>query len=318
MRSVTWAGEDYLILVVSQTEEVRGLMGPAREYYIASAFNWKTKKLVALLRNQEEAMNVIVGPPMVRTIDGEPVVFLEGVHFVDNRGVNTLYRVNLRGNTTRMLDYGARVDTDDWLVDPNGEPTAQSLYDGKRGRWSLRMKLDGAWRTVDEADTPMGSYGVAGFGRDGKSVLVSRTDDKGNDFLREYSGGRPVRRPAQRPQRPDPRSRDPGPAGRLHAEGRRGDLHLLRRGRPEDLERGRQGLPGRPGLAGVMVQGPQAGRGAGRLGRNGSGLRPGRPQHQASQLAGRGLSRRHRRSKVSPVRSIRYTRPPTAWRSAAT
>lgn len=188
LRSVTWASEEHLILVVSQTEEVRGLMGPAREYYMASAFNWKTKKLVALLRNQEDAMNVIVGPPMVRTIDGEPVVFLEGVHFVDNLGINTLYRVNLRSNVTRMLDYGARAATDDWLVDTMGEPAAQSLYDGKRGRWSLRMKLDGAWRTVDEADTPMGSYGVAGFGRDGKSVLVSRSDDKGNDFLREYSG----------------------------------------------------------------------------------------------------------------------------------
>lgn len=192
LRGVQWAGEDHLILVVSQTTEVLGLSGPSREYYMATDYNWRTKKQTPLLRNQESAMNVIVGPPMVRTINGEPVVFLEGVHFIANQGVDMLYRVSLRSNTTRMLDNGARFDADGWLVDIQGAPVAQTLYDGKRGRWSLRMKLDGGWRTVDEADTPMGSYGLAGFGRDGKSVLVWRTDDKGRDFLREYSGDQHV------------------------------------------------------------------------------------------------------------------------------
>ena len=188
LRGVTWAGEDHLILVVSQTTDVMGVSGPAREYYMATDFNWRTKKQVLLLRNQEAAMNVIIGPPMVRTIDGDPVVFLEGIHFLSNQGVDTLYRVNLRTGATRMLDYGVQIDTDGWLVDAAGEPVAQSLYNAKRGRWSLRMKIDGGWRTVDETDTPMGSYGISGFGRDGKSILVWRTDDKDKEVLREYSG----------------------------------------------------------------------------------------------------------------------------------
>ncbi len=188
LRGVIWAGEDHLVLVSSQTADVMGVSGPAREYYMASDFNWRTRKQVLLLRNQEAAMNVIIGPPMVRTIDGDPVVFLEGIHFLAEQGVDTLYRVNLRTGATRMLDNGVQLDTDGWLVDAQGQPVAQSLYNSKRGRWSLRMKLDGGWRTVAEADTPMGSYGISGFGRDGKSVLVWRTDDKDRDVLREYSG----------------------------------------------------------------------------------------------------------------------------------
>lgn len=188
LRGVIWAGEDHLVLVSSQTADVMGLSGPAREYYMASDFNWRTKKQVLLLRNQEAAMNVIIGPPMVRTIDGDPVVFLEGIHFLAEQGVDTLYRVNLRTGATRMLDNGVQMDTDGWLVDAQGQPVAQSLYNSKRGRWSLRMKLDGGWRTVAEADRPMGSYGISGFGRDGKSVLVWRTDEKDKDVLREYSG----------------------------------------------------------------------------------------------------------------------------------
>lgn len=188
LRAVVWAGEDHLVLVSSQTADVMGISGPAREYYMASAFNWRTKKQSLLLRDQEAAMNVIVGPPMVRTVNGDPVVFLEGVHFLEDRGVDTLYRVNLKTGTTRMLDSGVQMDADGWLVNAAGEPVAQSLYDSKRGRWSLRMKIDGGWRTVDEADTPMGSYGISGFGRDGASILVWRTDDKDKDVLREYSG----------------------------------------------------------------------------------------------------------------------------------
>lgn len=188
LRSVHWAGEDHVVLVSSQTADVFGLQGPAREYLMAIDFNLATRKQSLLLRSQPDSMNVILDRPMIRVINGQPVAFVEGVHFVDNQGVDTLFRVNLKDGGTRMLDGGARADTDGWLVDASGEPVAQSLYDGKRGRWSLRMKIGSTWKTVDEAISPMGSYGLSGFGRDGKSVLVWRTDDKNASILREYSG----------------------------------------------------------------------------------------------------------------------------------
>jgi len=188
LRGVLWAGEDHVVLLSTQTANVYGLSGPAREYMMAVDFNLVTRKQTLLLRSQPDSMNVILDWPMVRTVEGQPVVFVEGVHFLDNTGVDTLFRINLKDGATRMLDGGARVDTDGWLVDAAGEPVAQSLYDGKKGRWSLRMKIGSSWKTVDEAASPMGSYGLSGFGRDGKSVLVWRTDDKNNSILREYRG----------------------------------------------------------------------------------------------------------------------------------
>nr|WP_310000104.1 S9 family peptidase [Caulobacter segnis] len=188
LRSVLWGGEDHVIMVSSQTADVYGLRGPTREYLMAVDFNLVTRKQTLLLRSQPDSMNVILDRPMVRTIGDQPVAFVEGVHFVDNSGVNTLFRINLKDGATRMLDGGARAETDGWLVDAAGEPVAQSLYDGKKGRWALRMKIGAGWKTVDEADAPMGSYGLSGFGRDGKSVLVWRTDDKNASILREYRG----------------------------------------------------------------------------------------------------------------------------------
>jgi len=191
LRGVMWAGDDHVIMVSSQTADIVELQGPAREYLMAVDLNVVSRKQTLLLRSQPNSMNVILDTPMVRTIDGQPVVFVEGVHFVDNVGVDTLYRINLKDGHTKMLDGGARVDTDGWLVDAKGEPVAQSLYDGKSGRWSLRMKMGSSWKTVDEAVSPMGSYGLSGFGRDGKSVLVWRVDSKDDtnvDVLREYRG----------------------------------------------------------------------------------------------------------------------------------
>ncbi len=186
LRGVEWAGPNHVLLMTSQTTEVFGLEGPRREYMMALDYNIVTGQQTALLRDQPESMNVVIGWPMPRMIDGRPVVFVEGVHFVNDRGRDTLYRIDLDARATRMLDFGADENTDGWLVNAAGQPVAQSLYDQEKGRWSLKVKVGAGWRKIDEAQSPMGSYGLSGFGRDGQSVLVWRTDEKNNDFLREY------------------------------------------------------------------------------------------------------------------------------------
>lgn len=185
LRSVTWAGDQHVIVVASQTTAVFGLQGPKREYYSAIDYNVATGKLKPLLQTQKDSMNVILGEPMARTIDGDPTVFLEGVHFTNDVGLDVLFQINLRTGATNMLDSGASEDTDGWLVDAAGKPVAMTAYDNRRGKWQLRLRSD-RWRTVDEAVTPMGSYGISGFGRDGKSVLVWRTTDDNKSVLREY------------------------------------------------------------------------------------------------------------------------------------
>jgi dipeptidyl aminopeptidase/acylaminoacyl peptidase len=187
LRGVQWAGLEHLLVVTSTTADVFGLSGPKREYYQAIDFNITTGKQAPLLKNQPDSMNVVIGRPMVRIMDGAPNVFLEGVHFVNDKGQDTLFRVNLKTGITRMLDQGGNENTDGWLVDAAGEPLAQSLYDQKTGRWSLRIKINNSWKTVDQTASLMGSYGLSGFGRDGKSVLVWKTDEQSNTILREYN-----------------------------------------------------------------------------------------------------------------------------------
>lgn len=184
LRSVTWAGENNVILVSSVTSEGEAFKGPPREYFLASNFDVKANLQKPLMSGVKDSLNIVVGPPQVRMIKGDPIVFLEGVHMMRGVGADTLFRLNLRTNALKMLDNGVRYDTDGWLVDAQGEPVAQSMYDAKAGRWSLLMKVGSTWKTIEKTDAPMGSYGLAGFGRDGRSVLVRR--GYGEDALREY------------------------------------------------------------------------------------------------------------------------------------
>jgi dipeptidyl aminopeptidase/acylaminoacyl peptidase len=186
LRNVQWASQDHLLVFSSQATKVREVTGGVQEYYMAVDFNLATGKQTALLGNEKSAMNVVLSMPMVRVMDGAPHALVEGVRFVDNVGVNTLYRINLATGVTRVADYSGEPNTDSWLVDLEGKPAAMSLYNQEKGVWTLKMKIGGRWQDVDQINTPMGSYGLSGFGRDGKSVLVRLTNDKNETFLREY------------------------------------------------------------------------------------------------------------------------------------
>ncbi|PIB93380.1 S9 family peptidase [Caulobacter sp. FWC2] len=199
LRSVMWAGEEHVVLVVSQASQGMTLVGPPREYFMASDFNITTNILRPLLDGAkktsskigvEETFNIIVGPPQVRMVKGDPVVFLEGVRYLRGTAADTLYATNLRTGTLRLAENTPRYGTNGWLVDIDGKPIAQTTYDTKSGRGTLLVKAGANWKKVDEADSPTGAYGISGLGRDGKSVLVWRRAD--DDVLREYTrnGGR--------------------------------------------------------------------------------------------------------------------------------
>jgi dipeptidyl aminopeptidase/acylaminoacyl peptidase len=189
LRGLQWAGAEHVLITTSSATQVWGLSGPKREYLMGFDFNLVTRKQTMLMNGEDDAMNIVLESPDVRFIDGVPYAFVEGMHFNDGVGWNTLYRVNLKTSVTRMLNTGGSADTDDWLVSPDGQPLAQSLYDQKLGAWSLKIKNpSGGWTTVEKAVSKTGSYGVRGMGRDGKSVLVWMRDEDGSkSVLREYT-----------------------------------------------------------------------------------------------------------------------------------
>ena len=147
VRDLKWADGENLLVTTSTTALIMGLTGPAREYFQAFHYNVPEQRMKLLLRDAERALNTIQGPPVVRRVDGQPTVFLEGVRFVNNRGRTALFQVNLKTSRSKLVHEGYE-NTRDWLVGPDGEPLAESEYDADKARWTLKIKAASGWRTV--------------------------------------------------------------------------------------------------------------------------------------------------------------------------
>ena len=188
-RVVQWAGTDHVLITTSSTAQPFGLIGPKREFLMGWDYDIVSKKQRLLMADEKDSMNVIRAAPDVRFIDGQAYAIVKGIHFDEGKGATTLYRINLKTGATRMLDGGGTYNTDDWLVSQDGQPLAQSVYDDKKGAWSLKIRGAGGWITAEKIDSEFGSYRLDGMGRDGRSVLVQRYDEDNTDntVLYEYA-----------------------------------------------------------------------------------------------------------------------------------
>jgi dipeptidyl aminopeptidase/acylaminoacyl peptidase len=175
VRSVQWAGNQHVVLTVSRTGTISGVDSPREEWRLAYDLNLANQRLRGLLEDVEDDLNVVVGAPEVRMVDGKPVLYLQGVHFVGPRGVNTIFRVNLDTGTSKMVEVGA-VGTRDWVVAADGSALAQTVVTDRTGRWVLKQKIGGIWRDTRQVlndDHP----DLLGLGRDGHSVLLQELKD---------------------------------------------------------------------------------------------------------------------------------------------
>jgi dipeptidyl aminopeptidase/acylaminoacyl peptidase len=175
VRSIQWAGSQHIIFTASRTAHVMGVDAPREEWRIAYDLNLTNQRLRGLLSDADESMNVIVGAPRVRMSDGKPMLYLQGVHFVQHHGVNSIFRVNLDTGISKMVEEGAE-GTRGWVVASDGSAVAQSVFSDRTGRWVLRQKIGGIWRDTKQMvddDHPA----LLGLGRDGRSVLIQELKD---------------------------------------------------------------------------------------------------------------------------------------------
>ncbi|MDB5474764.1 MAG: prolyl oligopeptidase family protein [Phenylobacterium sp.] len=177
VRDIRWAGDDHLILTSSVTGVPLGVEADRAEWYMAADVNIATKKVKPLLTDAGESMNAIDGLPIVRVVDGRPALFLQGIHFVDSQGVLALFRIDLKNDSSKLVETGD-IHTRDFLVGPDGRAVAQTLYESRSGKWSLKLKGDG-WRTVMTRDEPIDPPDVMGLGRDGRSIVLNMSGKDG-------------------------------------------------------------------------------------------------------------------------------------------
>jgi dipeptidyl aminopeptidase/acylaminoacyl peptidase len=184
IRLVRWAGNGHLIIVKGVTASPRDVMTTQREWMLAFSLDIASGKVTAMLRDAGDAMNTIHDVPVVREFKGEPMVFVQGIKFVDGNGVISLYRIDLDHTTSTLVDTGGS-DTRDWVVGPDGQPVAQELYNLRTGRWSMKLKTGSSWREALMATSLNDPPSLLGLGRDGRSIMYTARDDKDRPVWQE-------------------------------------------------------------------------------------------------------------------------------------
>ena len=185
VRGVLWAGNDHLILLNSKTATIFDLTGPRREWLMAFDYNLKTRKTKLLMNDVRDSLNTIFDEPVVRIIDGKAVLLAEGVHFVDNHGVLSIFQIDLERDTGRLITIG-EATTEGYVLGRDGTAVAQSTYNSKTGRWSLKLKAAKGWTETRILEAKAEAPALIGLGRDGKSVLVEELVD-GAGLIREVA-----------------------------------------------------------------------------------------------------------------------------------
>ncbi|HYE47471.1 MAG TPA: S9 family peptidase [Caulobacter sp.] len=195
VRDIQWAGAGHLLITISTTQYVAGVSGPRREYFQVLAYDLKTGKTRLLMEKAPDSMNVVIGRPHVRMLDGEPHVIVEGVHWPSGeRGRSSLFSIRLSTGATRVYQQG-RQNSADWVIARDGAVLAQTEYDSVTGDWSLRLRRGDRWEVVDSRTTPLNPPSLEGLNKDGAAVLLVVRDPMSNRrVVKEYPiDGSPAR-----------------------------------------------------------------------------------------------------------------------------
>jgi dienelactone hydrolase len=185
VRSLDWAGPKHLLITVSATAIIPDVIAPRREYAMVHGFDVEARKSTPLMDGLEASLNVVYGEPAVRIIDGKPIVFLQGVHFVRNQGRVALFKADLLRRRT-VLAHAGYESTVDWLVGPDGEALAAADYQGKSGRWTIRSFDGRSSKPIVVGEDKFDAPDLEGLGRDGRSLLIGVSTEKGV-ILRELA-----------------------------------------------------------------------------------------------------------------------------------
>jgi dipeptidyl aminopeptidase/acylaminoacyl peptidase len=186
VRDVTWAGDEHLIIMTTTTASLPQYGVSKHEWLIAQSYSLKKKRIINLAAQTD--WTFINGSPVLRQMDGKWYAFIE--NYSSTRPILLLQRVSLDDGRTNIIDSMPWDDAQGWLVDADGQPAARSRYNTVRGYWSLGLKQGAIWPDIYQVDAKLDPPTIAGFGRDGRSILIQESVEDGNAYVEIGRDGR--------------------------------------------------------------------------------------------------------------------------------
>ena len=143
LRNIQWADNQRVLFGTSTTGLPDEFSGSDREFSMLRVLDITTGKSENPIKATSvfPVMNVIVGAPMLRKINGESLIYVAGLYITD-RTFPALFELNLSKGTSKLLKMGAS-SARGWLVDERGEIVASNSYDEHKHRWAISVQKNG-------------------------------------------------------------------------------------------------------------------------------------------------------------------------------
>ena len=185
LRCLQWADDNHLLITTSTTAKPIDLIGRRSEWQMAQEYDLQTKSLHPLLHDLGDAghpdtanriwkMNVIVGIPRPRVVNGHSVVFVYGIFFPGpgQHGRLALFAVDLTTRSVRMVSRESDQHAEGWIVDADGSIVSEVDYNESEQHWKLKIFNNRDVSKPMDVSAPIEGPILEGLNEDGTAALV--------------------------------------------------------------------------------------------------------------------------------------------------
>jgi dipeptidyl aminopeptidase/acylaminoacyl peptidase len=182
LRGIEWADEDHLLIYRSVTGKIPRLMLNPHEFTNVLSFDVRSGKTTSLpvLGKGDNLLNMVESDPKIRRIDGQTVLFFQGVSVrldkSNGAAVPVLVRYDVESGAQHVIRSGTQT-TREWALDDAGRVNAMVDYDQQKQQWKLSTVVDDNIKVVQTGSSPFEIPVVMGFGEDASTLLVRMLQD---------------------------------------------------------------------------------------------------------------------------------------------
>jgi len=183
LRDLSWLGNSHIVFSTSNTRKIHS--NNASVYFAGRAEVAQTRvydieaRTFQLVLDMVENTGNFTNSVRVRVTEGKPSLYVVGLRFSGSESYQSLFRVDVLGGATRLLDSGPSagdIDTG-WVLDAAGNAIARTEHDAKDGRWRLLIKAGSKWSPVLVEMAPVDAPWIVGLGVEPGTLLLGRLED---------------------------------------------------------------------------------------------------------------------------------------------
>ncbi|MES2342851.1 MAG: hypothetical protein V4597_14345, partial [Pseudomonadota bacterium] len=184
LRDLFWVGDGRIAFSTSTTSRIRSNSSSVEftgrsEILQTRVYDLEKRTFQLVLDKTPGVGNFTNGGVDVGVAEGVPSIYAVGLRISGVDSLQSLYRVDVAGGPTRLLDSGPSIGdiSTDWVLDGSGAAIAKTEYDRKDGDWRLLVRVGPKWYPVLAETAPLDEPTVVGLGPAADTLLLARLED---------------------------------------------------------------------------------------------------------------------------------------------